>query len=231
VTACPDHRVAPFPTRQYASRVNETFSGAQSSLPARFEGVLGKDERILWGGTPNFAAFLASGLPYLAIGLAWGALDLFFVIPATEDADRPSGFPFFMLIHLAPFYLSILNMMRLVLVHSNTYYAYSDKRVMMRTGIWGTDFTVVDYDKIAGIEVNVNPIENMLRVGTIKIFSGAVDSRGGKMFDELVGVARPYEVFKGLKQASVDIKTDWNYPNALRPGTNPGYGTDYKPRE
>jgi hypothetical protein len=26
------------------------------------------------------------------------------------------------------------------------------------------------------------------------------------------------------------VKTDWNYPNALRPGENKGYNTDYKPQ-
>jgi hypothetical protein len=35
------------------------------------------------------------------------------------------------------------------------------------------------------------------------------------------------EVFKMVKQTSVDIKTDYNYPNALRPETNPGYKTKY----
>ena len=30
-----------------------------------------------------------------------------------------------------------------------------------------------------------------------------------------------------VKQTSVNIKTDFNYPNALRPDTNPGYKTKY----
>jgi hypothetical protein len=29
----------------------------------------------------------------------------------------------------------------------------------------------------------------------------------------------------------VDIKTDFNYPKALRPETNPGYGTKYSPKK
>ena len=28
----------------------------------------------------------------------------------------------------------------------------------------------------------------------------------------------------------VDIKTDWNYPNKLRPEENPGYDTKYEPK-
>jgi hypothetical protein len=26
------------------------------------------------------------------------------------------------------------------------------------------------------------------------------------------------------------VKTDWNYPNQLRPAENPGYHTEYKPQ-
>jgi hypothetical protein len=29
----------------------------------------------------------------------------------------------------------------------------------------------------------------------------------------------------------VDVKTDWNYPNALRPEENPGYRTKYNPKK
>ena len=39
----------------------------------------------------------------------------------------------------------------------------------------------------------------------------------------------PYAVFKQLKQVSMDIRTDMNYPNQMRPDENPGYKTTYKP--
>ena len=47
-------------------------------------------------------------------------------------------------------------------------------------------------------------------------------------FDSFLGVANPYDVFKQIKEAAIDVKTDWSYPNALRPGVNPGYHTRYK---
>jgi len=40
----------------------------------------------------------------------------------------------------------------------------------------------------------------------------------------------PYEVFKLFKKVSHDVRTDIEYPNKLRPKTNPGYKSDYKPR-
>ena len=56
-------------------------------------------------------------------------------------------------------------------------------------------------------------------------------SPGGRVFTMVIGflgVANPYEVFKQIKEAAINVKTDWSYPNALRPAVNPGYHTRYK---
>ena len=118
-----------------------------------------------------------------------------------------------------------------VLSFPNTVYAYSNKRVMMRTGFIGTDFKVIDYDKISDIEVTVNLLERMYNVGTVRFFSGRTKSdedSTSKLYDTWTAISDPYGVFKLVKQTSVDIKTDYNYPNALRPDTNPGYKTKYE---
>ncbi len=131
--------------------------------------------------------------------------------------------------HLIPFWASFLNILRLILVHGNTFYTYTNKRVMMRSGFWGTDFKAVDYDKIMDLTVNVSPIENMFSVGTIKVFSGNVTSKGARISDRFIAIDNPYHIFKMIKEISVDIRTDYNFPNAMRPEVNPGYKTEYKP--
>jgi len=197
------------------------------NLPPQFEAVRDRDEDILWVGKPNFVAFIIRGIPFLVIGLLWGAIDYFGFIRNMGKEMAGFAIPFFA-IHLAPFWLSILNMVRLFLVHGNTCYAFSNKRMMMRSGFWGTDFKVIDYDKISDMEVNVNPIENMLGVGTVRAFSGRVSDKGGRIYDKFIGIDHPYEVFKRIKEVSVDVKTDWNFPNAMRPEVNPGYQTRYE---
>ncbi len=199
------------------------------NLPRAFEAVKDADEEIHWLGKPNFWAFITRGIPFLCIGLIWGAIDYFGFIRNMDGEMAGFAIPFFAL-HLFPFWASILNMVRLFLVHGNTYYAFSNKRLMMRSGFWGTDFKVIDYDKISDLEVNVNPIENSLGVGTIQAFSGRVSNKGGRIYDKFIGIKDPYAVFKKLKEVTVDIKTDWNYPNAMRPKTNPGYETKYERR-
>ena len=198
-------------------------------LPPQFESVLDRDERVIWTGRPTPIPFFLSGVPFLILGLCWGAFDYFgFIRHMGEGRGLELGFaaPFFLL-HLMPFWLGIGNMFRLLLVFGNTFYAFTNKRLMLRTGFWGTDFKSIDYDRIQELDVTVNPIENLLGVGSIRVFTGQTNSNGAAHYHRFVGIADPYAIYKRIKEVSVDVKTDWNYPNAIRPDTNPGYKTNY----
>lgn len=206
------------------------------TIPPEFEAVKDQDETILWSGKPEFVPFLTKGIPFLIMGLAWGAFDLFFI---SGIFNAPFGFggfqpilAIFMLFHLFPFYGSILNMIRLVLVHRNTVYALTNKRVMLRSGFFGIDFKAIDFDKIQNLEVNVSPFEKLFNVGSIRIFSGEYrrnENGTSALYNTFIAIHNPYEVFRQIKQVSLDIKTDMNYPNQLRPEDNPGYKTKYRP--
>ncbi len=201
----------------------------QNQLPKQFSAVKDEDEEFIWIGEPKFIPFLATGIPFLIIGLIWGAFDYFGFI--RNMPAKMAGFAIqFFALHLFPFWGSILNMLRLILVHKNTFYAITNKRVMMRSGFWGIDFNAIDYDKISDIQVTVNPLENMLGVGTLRFSAGKVNSKGNPLTEDFIAVDNPYDVFKKVKSVSVDVKTDWNYPNKLRPGDNPGYNTKYTPK-
>lgn len=203
-------------------------------LPPEFETVKDDDESIYWTGQPELVPFLARGIPFLIFGLFWGAFDYFFFMRFFSFGGMQTFIILFMLLHLFPFYGSIINMIRLILVHHNTYYAYTNKRLMMRSGFFGIDFKAIDYDKIQNIEVNVNPLEKLFNVGSVRAFTGEfIQTKNGSrpVFSEFSSIHDPYEVFKQIKQVSVDIKTDWNYPNKLRPDENPGYNTKYTPKD
>ncbi len=207
--------------------------------PQQFEAVRDQNEQIYWTGRPACLPFFLTGVPLLLVGLLWGTIDYSFIRQMLHgmlyhgQAMRLNGFPLlFILCHaLLPGVLGMLNMARLFLAYGNTCYAYTNKRLMMRSGFWGIDFKTIDYDKIQELEVDVDPIENVLGVGTIRAFSGSTTSKGTRIYDEFAAIPRPYDVFKNIKQVSVDIKTDWNYPNALRPEDNPGYRTQYTPKQ
>ena len=174
-----------------------------ASLPMAFQVIRDKDEKILWAGKPTRAPFLVSGLPFLFFGCIWGSIDYFgFIRHMGGPNGIPLGFaiPFFAL-HLFPFWGSVLNMLRLALVVGNTYYAVTPKRLMMRSGFWGTDFRSIDFDQIANLEVSVNPIENASGVGSIRFYSKMPSANGNRVtLVSFVGIRDPYEVFKLVKK-------------------------------
>lgn len=153
----------------------------------------------------------------------------------STTASAFSIFSMVQILFLAPFLLIGLGMLSApvwaALAYRKEAYAITDKRVLISKGIIGTDFKMLDYDQIKNIEVNVGLIDKFFSTGTILIFTGEVvrtknSYRDHK--DRLVGLTKPYEVMKLLKQTSHDIKTDIEYPNKLRPSENPGYRTEYR---
>lgn len=214
--------------------------------PQAFAEVADSDEEFYWAGTPLTAPFLARGIPVLALGLVWGVLDFGLLRLIAEDPHSQKGsmpvefaVPFFLL-HLAPLWLGVGNMIRLFLVRANTSYAVTSKRLMIRTGFFGTDFKSIDYQQLSDLAVDVNPAEKLYECGTIhpstsstreyvhpKSFAALLTllTPVGKSF---IAIKDPYRVFQLIKELSVHVKTDWQYPNALRPSENPGYWTRLK---
>jgi uncharacterized membrane protein YdbT with pleckstrin-like domain len=192
--------------------------------------ILGAREKVLWEGNPKFLPYIFSslifsifilitmlivflplsrgGLIFLYSPLFWGGM-LFMV-----------GFPLYSL-----------------LLYKHIHYAITNKRVIMQTGLIGRDFKMVDFDKITNAEVNVGLIDKLVgnSSGTISISTAGTfvhTKRGAKARPyALIRIADPYKVFKFFKKVSHDIKTDVHYPNKLRPKTNPGYNTGYKPKK
>jgi hypothetical protein len=225
-------------------------------LDGRFENILDRNETVIWSGTPNFWLWISSSVPVLGVGMIWGLFDFVFCMfgfSGFEAFSRASGsvtlssdfdpvslfrimnFVFipFILFHSFPCWGSVLYVIWLFLSYKNVGYAITDKRVVIRTGLFGIDYQIIDHDKLDNIRVNINPIENMIGVGSI-IFNTGVMSSGkhpSPVEASFLGIENPYEVFRRLKEVSHDAKTDWSYPNAIRPETNPGYQTKYKQNE
>lgn len=198
-----------------------------------FDQVRDSNENVLWSGRPAFLPFIASGIPFLVLGLIWFSIDFFgFIRPMLPGHGRaPQGFTGFMIpffaLHLFPFWASVLNLLRLFLVHKNTAYAITTRRVMFRGGFWGINFESIDFDQITDLQVNIGPLENSIGAGTISIYTAALAANRTPQSKRFIGVSEPYDVFKEIKKVSLDVKTDLEYPNKLRPGTNPGYNTAY----
>ncbi len=197
-----------------------------------FQSVTEPGESVLWQGKPVFWPFVLHAVPILVFGLVWGAFDLGLVGAAAHNVARPTDshvLGFFMIAHSIPAWGGVLYFLYLVLSYGNTRYAYTNRRMLMRGGVLGTSFKSIDYDRIQELDVVVGFVDRLFDVGTVRAFSGATTAKGAPIYDSFVSIRDPYAVYRAIKGVEVDVKTDWNYPNALRPTVNPGYRTEYKP--
>lgn len=93
-------------------------------------------------------------------------------------------------------------------------FAITEKRVIIKSGIIGTDFKSIYFDQIKNIFVDVGLIGKIFKVGSIKIDIGktrtfSTGSGNGQstqietktMYDVLKHIDNSYEVFKGLQGA------------------------------
>jgi len=96
-------------------------------------------------------------------------------------------------------------------------YTITTKRVVVKSGLIGTDFKSIEFDQIRNAEVNVSIVGKIFSVGTIKIDTGKTatfstgnigNDKGGNlniqtktMYDELINIDNPYDVYKHIRSA------------------------------
>lgn len=173
----------------------------------QFNDVLGQSEKVLWQDQPVFLPFVLSGLHFLIFGFFWAFIirDELFQTLASIRTSNVSDISTLILI-LIPLWIGIGNVIRLFLVANNTGYAITNRRILMRSGFWGTDFKSVDYDKIRSAQVTVNPLEQIFGVGSIKLSTGVLDPHGNYYYDtSLTAIANPYEAFKKFQSSNSNL--------------------------
>lgn len=198
---------------------------------ALFSDILDEGEEILWFEKPVYLLFVLTGVPFLIFGLIWGYIDYQIILFAQElDSKVFLNFLYiFLILHAFPCWVSVLNIFYLIFGHKNVAYILTNRRLIKRSGIFGIDYKSIDHDRIVDLNISVNPLENLYKVGTISAYSGNSTRKGHKIHDKFVAIKNPYKVYKQMKSVSLDVKTDWNFPNDLRPEGNSGYKTKYSP--
>ena len=86
-------------------------------------------------------------------------------------------------------------------------YIITNKRVLIKSGLIGTDFNSIYFTQIRSANVNVGIIDKIFSVGTLNIDTGKVETvqSGGSnnqrsqmrtAYDKLVHINKPYEVYR-----------------------------------
>ena len=190
------------------------------------EDILDKDEQVLLREKPYKKAYiLAAVFKALPFTLIWLAFDTAFIV-GIAMVGAPKfiwGFivPFFAL-HLTPVWFYFANIIRSVAELKNMEYVFTEKRIIIRSGVIGIDFKNILYTDIKGVNLKVGLIDRLCKVGDIYI---TALEQSAVLYD----IQNPYRILKKMQRIVNDIKTDIIFPNALRPSENPGFKTKYKP--
>ena len=83
-----------------------------------------------------------------------------------------------------------------------TFYAYSDKRLIIRTGIIGVDFKCLDLKSIGAADVSVSLLDKILGKNTGSIRFGSMSSpiNSEKAAYSFSHILAPYETYREIKE-------------------------------
>lgn len=195
--------------------------------------VLDDREKVFWEGKPRFWPFFLSGFVMAIFGLIFLVVGAVVIIVGISQGN-------YWIILLPHFWIGVAFVFGIptyrALVWKYTYYAITNKRVIIQKGLIGRDFEMVDFDKITNAEVRVGLLDILFgkKSGSILISTAGTFTytRRGPVQRPytLSHIENPYDVFKFFKKVSHAVKTDIEYPNEYRPKKNPGYNTEYNPK-
>lgn len=200
------------------------------------DNMLMEDESVIWKGKPKKSAFIInSSTKMMPIALIWLLFDGFIIATILSTGiGKLSGmglfFIFFFAFHLAPVWIWLFNMLTAAGRWNNTEYAVTDKRIIIRNGLVGYEYQSLYYTEIGNVSLHVGFFDNMLGVGDIYILMNNYNNTS-KSAPAILDVEDVQRVFSIVQRTVLDIQTDIQYPNALRPENNPGYKTAYRPED
>lgn len=166
-----------------------------------FERVLDDDEKIIKVFKPNKTKLYMSHMLVITISLFLGALVgvLAILFPGAEEAEPV----WYIVFPIGGFILLTLgNWLLTYLYYKNVYYAYSNKRIIIRSGIFGVDYKSLDLSVIGAVNVYVSLLDKIVRKDTGSLKFGSPSSPIAGEEASAYGfshITAPYETCKEIK--------------------------------
>ena len=184
-----------------------------------FAPILQEDEEIIKVIKPNKTRYVhLGGLAYTLLALI-PILVMAVPLGMAIEAFAEHGAPAPLIIELTVFGGLILlgiitTWVGLNMSYKKTFYAYTNKRILIRRGFIGVDYATLDFEMIGGLMVNVNFLDRLMKgsdnPGTITFGSSAspvIYTRNGRTAAYAFrNIDHPYEVYRDLKRMVDEYK-------------------------
>lgn len=179
-----------------------------------FERILDDDEKIEKIIRPNKCKFFFSNL--VLWGLSFAVFAIMGVLGVLIPEEGMETEKIYVLIPIGIWIVSMLFVwLMMAIYYKNLYYAYTNKRVIVRSGIFGVDFKSLDMSMIGAVNVYVSLFDKVLRKDTGSIMFGSTASPIGYGQNAGAGyrfnhIQMPYETCKEVKSKIDEYKKKMN---------------------
>ena len=176
-------------------------------MEKQFENILEKDEVIVKAMKPNKRKFWASAILLTLVSAGWGYFILLGSIP--EEGESFDARLFWILFGVATGILALaLIIVRIFggLYYKNRVYGYTNKRILIRSGIIGVDYKSLEFQHLTATVVNVGVVDKIVRQNTGSIRFGSpsspISGSGAEMANpyNFAHIEKPYDVMREIKE-------------------------------
>lgn len=171
-----------------------------------FDDVIEADETIQKGFKPNKKKVFASFIIFDVIITFFFSLT---ILGMWLDGEIPQKEKIIGTCIVAGVVLLIvaLTMWFVSLYYKNAYYVYTNKRIIVRTGVFGVDFHSLDIENIGASNVCVSLLDKMVGKNTGSIRFGSNSSPITNSYYGFMNIENPYQVYKEIKGYIQTIQT------------------------
>ena len=188
--------------------VNKKLKGSKKNIEDEifrfFDDVLDSNEKIVKGYKPNKSKFAWS---YLLSPITIFTMFFVFAIVVALCGEEPmplkEGLIVFLCVVLPLFVLMIVFcFVCMALSYKNTFYVLTNKKIIVRSGVFGIHFHSLEIESIGASSVCVTALDKMIRknTGTIKFGSNASPMNASGTMFSFLHIQDPYQVYKEIKE-------------------------------
>lgn len=164
-----------------------------------FDDVIESDETIQKGYKPNKTKVFVS---YVFMDILISLFLGFIVLGLWLDGEVPQSEKIIgtCVVSGTIVFIVTVTMWFVSLYYKNVFYVYTNKRIIVRTGVFGVDFHSLDLENIGASNVCVSFLDKLIRKNTGSIRFGSNSSPISNSYYSFSNIEDPYKVYKEIKE-------------------------------